>query len=57
MDVLTTPPLPLAELGGRTPLDLVAGAVHKDNADVERAQDREIEQEIREVFRLDNLAI
>ena len=38
-------------------LDLVARAVDDDDADVERAEDREVQQDVGEVVRVDDLAV
>ena len=38
-------------------LDLGCGAVHQDDADIERAQDRDIQEDVGKIFVSDNAAI
>ena len=45
-----------AEFGG-APFDLVTRAVDEDDLDVERAQDRDVEQHIGKILRINDLAV
>ena len=45
-----------AEFGGAA-FDLVARAVDEDDLDVERTQDGDVEQDVAEILRLDDLAV